>query len=67
MEQKLIKDLKPGDSVLAYFVIRKKEMKQKKSSGELYLSFEFGDRSGRVRGTVWEQIEKINHEFQVAD
>ncbi|MBD3290042.1 HD domain-containing protein [candidate division KSB1 bacterium] len=42
-------------------------MKQKKSSGELYLSFEFGDRSGRVRGTVWEQIEKINHEFQVAD
>ncbi len=67
MEQKLIKDLKPGDSVLTFFVIRKKEIKQKKSNGDLYLSFEFGDRSGRIRGSVWENVEKLYQEFHVSD
>lgn len=67
MEQKLIKDLKPGDSVLTFFVIRKKEIRQKKFSNDLYLSFEFGDRSGRIRGSVWEDVEKLYQEFRVSD
>ena len=67
MEQKLIKDLKPGDSVLAFFVIRKKEIRQRKSNNDLYLSFEFGDRTGRIRGSAWENVEKLYQEFQVSD
>ncbi|MDZ7332107.1 MAG: HD domain-containing protein [candidate division KSB1 bacterium] len=67
MEQKQISDLVPGDVVLGYFVIRKKELKDKKSTNETYLSFELGDRSGRIRGSLWNDIETANKSLHVGD
>lgn len=67
MEQKLIAELVPGDAVLSFFVVRKKEIKDKKSTNEIYLSFEFGDRSGRIRGSLWRDIEEANNSIQVGD
>ena len=67
MEQKLIADLVPGDAVLSFFVVRKKELKDKKSTNEIYLSFEFGDRSGRIRGSLWKDIQEANNNIQVGD
>jgi len=67
MEQKLIKDLVPGDSVLSFFIVRKKEIKEKKSAKEIYLSFEFGDRSGRIRGSLWKDVPATNKKIQVGD
>ncbi|MCI0513453.1 HD domain-containing protein [candidate division KSB1 bacterium] len=52
---KLIQDLQPGDQVLAFFVVRKKEFKTKKD-GAPYLLLELGDRSGRIRGNVWDEV-----------
>lgn len=60
MAQKLISELTPGDSVLSFFILRKKEMKHQKSSKEMYLSLEFGDRSGRIRGSVWKNVNEVN-------
>ncbi|MFZ5517115.1 MAG: 3'-5' exoribonuclease YhaM family protein [Candidatus Zhuqueibacterota bacterium] len=60
MVQKLISELNPGDSVIAFFVIRKKEIKFQKSSQEMYLSLEFGDRSGRIRGSLWKGVPEMN-------
>jgi len=67
MEQKLIKDLVPGDPVLSFFIVRKKEIKDKKSTNEIYLSFEFGDRSGRIRGSLWKNISETNSSIRVGD
>jgi len=67
MEQKLIADLVPGDSILSFYIVRKKEIKDKKSSKETYLSFEFGDRSGRIRGSLWKDIEDTNKKIRVGD
>ncbi len=67
MEQKLITELVPGDSVLSFFIVRKKEIKVKKSSNETYLSFEFGDRSGRIRGSLWKDVKETSNKIQVGD
>lgn len=67
MKQKLISELAPGDAVLSFFVVRKKEIKDKKSTNEIYLSFEFGDRSGRMRGSLWKDVSEANKNIQVGD
>lgn len=59
MDQKLIIDLKAGDELVAFFVLRKKEMKIKRESGEKFLGFEFGDASGRLNGTLWDNIQGV--------
>jgi len=53
----LIKDLRPGDQVLDFFVVRKKELRLKKGSNESYLALELGDQSGRISATVWDDAE----------
>ena len=54
----MIVDLKPGDKVISYFVLRKKEMRTKRESGELYLSVELVDASGRISGSYWDNVKK---------
>ncbi len=67
VEQKLIHDIKPGDNILSFFITRKKEIKQKKSSGDNYLSLEFGDSSGRITGTLWNNVSEINKKIHASD
>ncbi len=59
MDQKSIVDLKAGDELVAFFVLRKKELKIKRESGEKFLAFEFGDASGRLNGTLWDNIQGV--------
>ena len=51
-----IQDLKPGESITAFFILRKRELKTKKD-GSPYLSIELGDRTGRIGATIWENAE----------
>ncbi len=34
VEQKLIKDICPGDTIISFYILRKKEVRQKRSSGD---------------------------------
>ena len=61
MQQKLISDYKFGDTVVSFLIVRKKEVRQKKTSGEAYLKLEFGDCSGRIQGTLWENIDRVKN------
>lgn len=54
----MINDLRPGDKLVTFFVLRKKEIKSKHGSEEVYLSLEFGDASGRITGSLWEDAQK---------
>ncbi len=63
----MIKDLKPGDKFVAFFVLRKKEIKTKFNSDEIYLSLELGDASQRIRGTVWEKPQEAYEAIEPGD
>jgi len=63
---KLIHDLQLGDQVLSFFVLRKKELKVKKD-GEPFLSVELGDKSGRIRGTAWENAQTYYSTVEVGN
>lgn len=54
----MIKDFKPGDKFVSFFVLRKKEIKAKRESNEIYLALELGDASGRISGTLWENVRE---------
>ena len=67
MSQKLIRELSPGESILAFYILRKKELRQKKGSNENYLAVEFGDQSGRIQGTMWENFSEAYKQVNPAD
>ena len=59
-----IGELKQGDSIRAFYVIRKLELKTKKD-GQPYLSLEFGDATGRIPGTLWTQANEMYEQLSV--
>lgn len=67
MEGKLIKDFKAGDKITTFFVVCKKELRTKKGTGQAYLLLELGDSSGRINGTLWENIDRMTEEIKVGD
>lgn len=66
MATKLINELEAGDAVLSFFVVRSKEMRTKKD-GAPFLSLELGDKSGRIRGTAWENAQAYNAAIEVGN
>jgi 3'-5' exoribonuclease len=48
----MIKDFVQNDTITAYLAVRRKEVKE--YNGNTFISFEFGDASGRIAGVWWE-------------
>ena len=67
IDPQMIRDLEPGDEAVSFFVLRKKEMKTKYGSNKLYVSLDFGDASGRVRGSVWQDVQSVYKDLAVGD
>ncbi len=55
-ERIFVRDLMDGQSVTAAFVVRGRERRQKKDGGE-WLQLVLADRTGRVSGKVWEDVD----------
>ncbi len=60
-----IKKLNPGDEITGFFVIRKKELRTKKSDGAPYLAFELGNATGRISATLWQDVKEGNEEYRI--
>lgn len=56
--QAVISKLQPGQRIAAFFILRKKEMRTKRESSDLYLSLELGDASGRIWGSLWQNVKE---------
>jgi len=67
MNSKPIKHFRAGDRIVAFFVIRKKELRTKKADGSPYLALELGDSSGRISATLWEHVAQYSDDFRVGD
>ena len=57
MKALFVKDLKPGKEVTEFFVLRKKDIRE--YDDQKFLKLELGDRTGRIEGVVWDNLEHI--------
>jgi len=58
MKKQFIKDLKPGDLVDDVFVLSEKNIAQKKD-GNNYLNVTLADKTGSIKGVVWDNVDQI--------
>jgi 3'-5' exoribonuclease len=65
MKTLFVKDLKPGNEVTGFFVLRKKEIRE--YDGQRFLKLELGDKTGRIDGVVWENLDQIVDEAQTGE
>jgi 3'-5' exoribonuclease len=63
----MIADLKAGQKITDFFVVRHKEIRTKKDSSETYLSIELGDASGRLFGSFWGDWHDVDAELKVGE
>lgn len=63
----MLTDLSPGDNVLSFLAIRKKELRKKYDSDDFYLLLELGDATGRISASVWDDAKSLFSELDVGD
>jgi 3'-5' exoribonuclease len=66
MKKRFIDQLKAGDSVDEIFVLAEKSMARKRN-GENFLNLTLADRSGRMKGVVWDNVETVAASVQSGD
>jgi 3'-5' exoribonuclease len=66
MKTLFVEDLKPGQEVVEFFVLRKQELKNT-ADGQRFLKLELGDSTGRIDGVVWDNAEQIYQSAQTGD
>jgi len=66
MKKIYIDQLKAGDSVDDIFVLAEKTMARKRN-GDNYLTLTLADRTGQMKGVVWDRVEKIADSVQSGD
>jgi 3'-5' exoribonuclease len=65
MKSSFVKDLKQGEAVVDFFVLRKKEIKE--FNGQKFLKLELGDKTGRIDGVVWDNPQQIYGQAETGD
>lgn len=63
-ERTWVKDLRSGTDVEEEFVVRSREVRQRRGGGT-YLALTLGDRTGDVTGLVWERVDELGRHLQV--
>ncbi|MCF8025599.1 MAG: HD domain-containing protein [Desulfobacteraceae bacterium] len=58
MKKRFANQLSPGESISDLFVLAEKNMGHKKD-GAPYLSVVLSDKTGRIQGVVWDNVEQI--------
>ncbi len=60
---KPLKDHLPGEIFTGFALLQAISVRTKRDGGS-YLAVEFGDRSGRLQGNIWEDAERLFRQFQ---
>ncbi|MCF7811264.1 HD domain-containing protein [bacterium] len=63
-EKRYLKEYQVGESFTGYFVIRSRELRTTRNDAP-FLVLEFGDKSGRLSGIVWDNADRLFHDFEV--
>jgi len=63
MKKQFITNIKAGDVLGDRFVLTEKSMAQKKN-GDNYLNLVLSDRTGSLKGVVWDNVEKLSSQSE---
>ena len=66
MKQQFINAIKAGDAVADVFVLQEKTLGRKKD-GNRYLNVTLADRTGRLRGVIWDNADEIAQAVATAE
>lgn len=66
MKKKYVKEIKPGKNVDDVFLLAEKRLAQKKD-GNKYLNVTLADKTGRIKGVIWDNVEQILSETANTD
>jgi 3'-5' exoribonuclease len=68
MKKQFVKDLKPGDKVVTFFVAQHKQLEyfRDKTKGQ-FLTVVLADKTGRILGRAWENAEQLYGSFNERD
>ena len=66
MKTTFIQDLQAGDTIDDIFVLAEKNLARKRN-GDNYLTVTLCDRSGRIRGVMWDNLELIKGKANSGD
>lgn len=66
MKKQFINTIKAGDTVDDIFVLSKKTLSYKKD-GNSFLSITVSDKSGRINGVIWDNVDKISSGMTTGD
>ena len=65
-KSKYISDIKPGERVEDVFILSAKSLAQKRD-GNPYLNVSLADKSGQIRGVVWDNVDQVSSAANVGD
>jgi 3'-5' exoribonuclease len=65
-EKIFVKDLEPNTVITTFFLVKHKEVKQKKT-GEPYMMMTVGDKTGSVTAIMWNNFQDHHHTFERDD
>lgn len=66
MKTQFISDIKAGESVSDAFILSEKSMAQKRN-GDNFLTVTISDKSGKLKGVVWDNADDIHARIQAGD
>ena len=61
--KRYLRDCEVGETFTGFCVVRKRELRSRRD-GAPYLALEFGDRSGRISGNVWDDAEALFQQLE---
>src|SRR4030042_403594 len=66
MERTFVQDLKVASTITELYLVKAKYIRQKKT-GETFLTFLLGDRTGEITGNLWEDFAQADRLIQPGD
>ena len=66
MKKRFVDTLKSGETIDDIFVLSEKNLAQKRN-GEHYLNVTLTDKTGRIKGVVWDDVDRISSEVAPGD
>ena len=66
MKRQFVEELKAGETIEDIFVLAEKHLYQKRN-GEPYLNITLADRTGRIKGVVWDHVDHIHTSIMAGD
>jgi len=66
MAQAKLKELKPGDTFVGFYIIKSKRIRQTRDE-KFFIDLDLQDASGSLNAKIWDNYERVKDEFERGD